>query len=51
MYTVKNYWTDETIAIYANFDDAIALAKKQEGLCVISDSGDCMYCNVVLPFC
>lgn len=50
MYTVKNYWTEETIAIYPDFDDAKRLAELQDGFCVVTDSGEWLYCNVEIPF-
>lgn len=50
MYYVQDYYTQEIIDTFENFEDALNLAKKTLDSEIVDENDDYFYCNVDLPF-
>jgi len=49
-YYVKDYFTDETIEVFAMYEEAVYLSKQIEGSQVVDENDNVYYTNIELPF-
>jgi len=50
MYSVKDYYTGQTLVTLPEYDEARRYAQRFDGMYVVDDNGDTVYQNVSFPF-